>query len=332
MKRSSIVILLALLLAPLLVSWISDPLLGNKGYESETVRQPDDYSGKVVSTVVRRLPDGEKPKKGVLYIHGYNDYFFQDTLGKLMNDSGYGFYAVDLRKYGRSLLPGQRRYEARDLSEYFPDIDSAIAKMKSDGITDITLMGHSTGGLISALYMENKPAPEIKKLILNSPFLDWNFTGLTRKAIPLVAGIGKLFPNIPIPQGDNSVYGESLHKEKYGEWDFDTTLKLLHPVPVTAGWVRAINNGQKQLMKNGKKIKVPILLMHSKRSVYPEEYTPEAMTGDVVLNVDSISSRGRRLGHNITETVVDNGLHDLILSSPRVRHGVYNSIFRFLDK
>lgn len=117
MRRDSVLILLSLLLAPLLLSWVADPLLGKSGYEVETVNQPDDYSGKVVSTVIRRLPEGKKPRKAVLYVHGYNDYFFQDSMGREFNDSGYGFYAVDLRKYGRSLLPGQHRYEVRDMAE-----------------------------------------------------------------------------------------------------------------------------------------------------------------------------------------------------------------------
>lgn len=333
MRKSSILLPLLLAVAPMAFAWLPDRLLGKSGYEAETVIHPDDYSGKVVSTVIRRLPEGKKPSKAVLYVHGYNDYFFQDSLGREFNDSGYGFYAVDLRKYGRSLLPGQRRYEARDMGEYFADIDSAIARMRRDSVEDIVLMGHSTGGLISSLYMENNPAPEIKSLILNSPFLDWNFTGAMRKvAIPLAAAAGKLFPDISIPQGDNPAYGESLLKSKHGEWEFDTTLKLLHPAPITLGWVRAIDQGQKRLMENGREIKVPIFLMRSRRSVYPDDWEPSAASGDAVLNVDSISSRGRRLGYNVTEAIVDSGLHDLVLSAPRIRRTVYSSMFKWLRR
>lgn len=331
--RKSFAILLLLVLAPLLVSWVTDPLLGGR-YQSETVSQPDDYAGRVVSTVVRRLPPGRVPRRAVLYVHGYNDYFFQDTMGKIFNDSGYGFYAVDLRKYGRSLLPGQRRYEARDLREYFPDIDSAVAIMKADGVEEIALMGHSTGGLISALYMEEgNPSPDIKALILNSPFLDWNFTGFMRKvAIPAVAALGRWFPNLSIPQSDDPAYGHSLLKKYHGEWQFDTTLKLLHPAPITAGWVRAINSAQKQLMKNGRRIRVPILLMHSDKSLTPKEWSPAVNRADVVLNVDSIQARGRRLGYNITDATVRDGIHDLVLSTPAVRRAVYSCIFRFLSR
>ena len=333
MRRDSVLILLSLLLAPLLRSWVADPLLGKSGYEVETVNQPDDYSGKVVSTVIRRLPEGKKPRKAVLYVHGYNDYFFQDSMGREFNDSGYGFYAVDLRKYGRSLLPGQHRYEVRDMAEYFADIDSAISRMRRDSVTDIVLMGHSTGGLITSLYMESAPAPEIKTLILNSPFLDWNFTGFMRKAvIPLAAAAGKWLPDVYMSQGDDTAYGESLLKSLHGEWEFDTTLKLIHPAPISLGWVRAIDRGHKQLVENGRAIKVPVYLMRSRRSVYPDGWSPLASSGDAVLNVDSISARGRRMGYNVTEAIVDSGLHDLVLSRPRVRRAVYESMFRWLGR
>lgn len=333
MRRDSVLILLSLLLAPLLLSWVADPLLGKSGYEVETVNQPDDYSGKVVSTVIRRLPEGKKPRKAVLYVHGYNDYFFQDSMGREFNDSGYGFYAVDLRKYGRSLLPGQHRYEVRDMAEYFADIDSAISRMRRDSVTDIVLMGHSTGGLITSLYMESAPAPEIKTLILNSPFLDWNFTGFMRKAvIPLAAAAGKWLPDVYMSQGDDTAYGESLLKSLHGEWEFDTTLKLIHPAPISLGWVRAIDRGHKQLVENGRAIKVPVYLMRSRRSVYPDGWSPLASSGDAVLNVDSISARGRRMGYNVTEAIVDSGLHDLVLSRPRVRRAVYESMFIWLGR
>lgn len=333
MRRDSVLILLSLLLAPLLLSWVADPLLGKSGYEVETVNQPDDYSGKVVSTVIRRLPEGKKPRKAVLYVHGYNDYFFQDSMGREFNDSGYGFYAVDLRKYGRSLLPGQHRYEVRDMAEYFADIDSAISRMRRDSVTDIVLMGHSTGGLITSLYMESAPAPEIKTLILNSPFLDWNFTGFMRKAvIPLAAAAGKWLPDVYMSQGDDTAYGESLLKSLHGEWEFDTTLKLIHPAPISLGWVRAIDRGHKQLVENGRAIKVPVYLMRSRRSVYPDGWSLLASSGDAVLNVDSISARGRRMGYNVTEAIVDSGLHDLVLSRPRVRRAVYESMFRWLGR
>ena len=78
---------------------------------------PDDYNGKVVATLVRRMQP--ETDRAVLYVHGYNDYFFQSQMADSLNSWGVNFYAVDLRKYGRSLLPGQTPFEVYELEEYF---------------------------------------------------------------------------------------------------------------------------------------------------------------------------------------------------------------------
>ena len=41
----------------------------------------------------------------MLYLHGWNDYFFQTHVADYLTDLGYDFYAVELRRYGRSLRP-----------------------------------------------------------------------------------------------------------------------------------------------------------------------------------------------------------------------------------
>lgn len=93
--------------AAVATEWHPDSVLG-EGFEMRSVTHPDDYSGNVRSTIIRHRSDcGDST--AVLYIHGYNDYFFQDEEAERIADSCYHFYAVDLRKYGRSLLPGQER-------------------------------------------------------------------------------------------------------------------------------------------------------------------------------------------------------------------------------
>ena len=327
--RKNLIFLLLLLPFVALAQWMPDSL--GDGYQMRYVDQGTDYSGPVRSTIIRKLsPCGGD--RGVLYVHGYNDYFFQKEMGDRFVDSCYNFYAVDLRKYGRSLLPGQRRCEARDLHEYFADIDSALADMQRQGIDKVDLIGHSTGGLITSLYMSEDPNPVVKALILNSPFLEWNMSGFMRKfLVPLVSCIGSHHPTIQISNGNSTAYGESLLKEHHGEWNYNTNWKTTYPQKVTAGWIRAIDEGHAQLQR-GALINVPILLMHSDKSVYGDDWKPEYQEGDGVLNVKDISTYGRMLGRNVTEVTVPGGLHDLILSSPAVRNAVYDAIFRFLDK
>lgn len=308
--------------------WQQD-ILGD-GFQMRYVDQGKDYSGPVRSTIVRKQSKCHNGK-GILYIHGYNDYFFQKEEANRLVDSCYDFYAVDLRKYGRSITDSNLRFQVHDMREYFPDIDSALQQMHRDGVKDITLMGHSTGGLTAAYYMTEKPDTTIHRVILNSPFLDWNFSGVKRKiGIPLISSLGKLFPHIKVPQGERSLYAESLLKSQHGEWDFDTAWKTTKPLPVESSWVRAISKAQSNVRKHADRIKVPVLLMHSDHSVYGNEWSEDFTKGDAVLNVEHISKIGKTLGNDVTEVTLPDALHDVFLSKHEVREQAYDSMFRFL--
>lgn len=87
-----------------LTSYQAD-ILGSP-YQQRTLILKDDYEGKALATVVRRKSE-IVTRQAVLYIHGYIDYFFQTEMAEQFNLHGYDFYALDLRKYGRSYLPHQ---------------------------------------------------------------------------------------------------------------------------------------------------------------------------------------------------------------------------------
>ena len=146
-------------------SWRPD-ILGD-GLDMRYVTHHDDYSGTGRSTIIRKLCENDRGSRGILYVHGFNDYFFNSEMADEFVDHGYDFYAVDLRKYGRSIIDGQHMFEARNLKEYFPDIDSALVTMKQSGLKEIVMMGHSTGGLIASYYLAQKANPvNIDALIL----------------------------------------------------------------------------------------------------------------------------------------------------------------------
>lgn len=308
-------------------TWQPD-ILGD-GYEMKYIVHPDDYSGPIRSTIIRKTALN-KTNRGVLYIHGYNDYFFQQEMGNCFVDSGYHFYAIDLRKYGRSLTKNQQKFQVKDIREYFADIDSAISVMTQEGITQIILMGHSTGGLTTSLYMAEHANPHIKALILNSPFLDWNLGNL-EMFIPLLSGIGSIFSNISISQDPSDAYAKSLLSRYNGQWEYNTSWKLIQSPNVTTGWIRAINQAQTKL-QNGVEIAVPILLMHSAQSYIATQWEPRCNKTDIVLDVNDIKKYGHRLGNNISEMTVYGGVHDLMLSNDKIRSQIYRHIFKWLDQ
>lgn len=339
---------LLLALIPMLTSasdWQPDILGGP--YEMRYVDQGTDYSGPVRSTIVRLSPDpsdcsdcpdcSNHSHRGILYVHGFNDYFLQKDMGERLADSCWRFYAVDLRKYGRSLEEGQRLFEVRDMHEYFADIDSAVAQMKRDGIDTIVLMGHSTGGLTTSLYLNNRPDSAIKGLILNSPFLDWNQSKFQERVlIPLVNCFGGHFPGMKALSGSTPYYHRPDTLKGEGEWDIIRAWKPRQWPALTAGWIHAIDEGHDELRPGGgnrgagSQIKVPVLLMHSDRTYnknMPDAYRDST---DDVLDVADIFRYGRTLGPDVREVTIHNGVHDLVRSAPEPREKTYDAIFNYL--
>ena len=84
------------------LQWSAD-ILGD-GYESRTIELLDDAEGPCVATLVRATPPASA-RMTVLYLHGRNDYFFQTEMAQHLVNAGAAFYALDMRKYGRSLRP-----------------------------------------------------------------------------------------------------------------------------------------------------------------------------------------------------------------------------------
>lgn len=202
--------------------------------------------------------------------------------------------------------------------------------MQRDGITDITLGGHSTGGLTVAYYAAERGARcPANRIVTDSPFLAWNFPALYRKVlIPLVSSMGGIMPNKKIKQSHCDGYAYSLLRQYHGEWTYNTDWKMIYSPPVTFSWVRSIECAQRQLMKRGKYIAVPLLVMHSSRKVGGCDWQPIFQTGDAVLDPAQIAERGRRLGAHVAQ--IDSGLHDLILSEKPHREAAYDTLFRFI--
>lgn len=303
------------------------------GYEARYVNQGEAFDGPCRSTIVR-LRAQRPSRRAYLYVHGFNDYFFQSEMGRRFVDSGYNFYAVDLRRYGRSKEPWQYPYNIRDIREYYADIDSVLAQIRRDGNTDITLSGHSTGGLTVLSFAADKGADcGVDRVVTDSPFLEWNYNSFYRNvAVPVVQFLGKIFKNSKIKQSHCDGYAYSLLRQYHGQWEYNTDWKMIYSPPVTFSWVGAINAAQSRLMKRRKDIAVPILVMHSSRKIDGCGWTPEFQTGDAVLDPAMIQERGSLLGHERVVCAIDSGIHDLILSEPGPREAAYDTIFKFIGK
>ncbi|REG96141.1 alpha/beta hydrolase [Flavobacterium aquicola] len=303
------------------------------GFKQAVITQQDDYEGNVVITLIRKSTK-IKSAKCILYIHGFNDYFFQETAAEEFLKKGYNFYALDLRKYGRSILRNQKPNNAKHLSEYYEDIDQALHVIRDEGNTQVVLFGHSTGGLIITLYAAvRKQFPLFDALICNSPFYDFNVPWIQKKTvIPILSFLGRQNPNLALPIGFSKFYGKSLHTSDYGEWDYNLQWKPHTAPSINAGWINAIHEGH-LLISRGISINKPILILHSERSVYPSKWSEEMFEGDAILNVKDIIEKSKLIDSPSKEVVgFKSAMHDLVLSKLPIRNLVFKTIFEWLEK
>lgn len=300
-------------------------------YRTETL----DLEGGNVATLVSLPANTGVPARGaIIYIHGFVDYFFQDHVARYFTERGWAWYALDLRRYGRSLREGDEAWYTGDLTEYYEEIDMAIERIRADGHSTIVMMGHSTGGLTASIWAhDRREALPISALVLNSPWLDLQFSWFQRTiGTWLVRGIGAVLPSINYPGGFKGVYSQSLHNSAKGEWAFDTAWKPLKSLPVKMGFPATVRRQHARLHK-GLDVPVPVLQLRSDKSrVDIVEWEPEAHSTDIVLNVDQMKRWLPAIGRDVTDVPIPGAMHDVMLSREQVRQRALETVTAWLDE
>lgn len=313
--------------------WTADMLAG---FEQSILRGLDAPDGPADPVLVRRRcakPSGPPSTKAVLYIHGYVDYFFQTHLADFYNQHGLHFYALDLRRHGRALRPGQWPNYTPDIDEYLQDVDAAVQLVRGEEHIDwLLLNGHSTGGLVAALYAHRGPhRASVNALFLNSPFLDMNLPTWQEWLLePMLAAVGAWWPRLRLPSPPGC-YGESLHIAFHGEWRYDTEWKPVQGFPVYAGWLRAIHLAHGEVAR-GLAIACPVLVLHAQRSAWPVQWHIDATCTDVVLDVADIRRLSPSLGPQVEVRAIEDGIHDLTLSKPEPRQEMFQALLDWLTR
>ena len=307
-----------------------DSTLISRGYSVRTLALKPDFDGAPIAALISK-PCQESSEKAVLYVHGYNDYFFQDHMADWYLAQGYNFYALELRRYGRALLPGQVWYDIRRITDYYEELDMAVDIIRNGHRnTFLLLNGHSTGGLITSLYASDRAGTKtINALFLNSPFFELNAGWFVRNIVTSIfTGLGGIFPKMKLPVSSSPYYGESLHKDYRGEWDYNLALKPLNNKP-RAGWLRAIRKAHKTVRK-GLSVECPVLVMHSDKSGTESKWNDMIPITDVVLNVGDIAKLAPTIGKNVEVIVIPKAKHDIILSFPEVRACAFDELKKWL--
>ncbi|WP_223693944.1 alpha/beta hydrolase [Leifsonia poae] len=317
--------------------WQPDVL--GAGFEQLTLPLEPDAEGEVVATLVRyapgpRLSDVHFERDpaahtDVLYVHGWSDYFFQKELAEYWHRMGARFYALDLRKYGRSLRRWQTPGYVENLTTYDEEIEAALAVIGQTGGRRLVLFGHSTGGLTLSLWVNRHPG-RADALVLNSPWLEFQARSAGRAALAPIVGLqARVDPRAAMPNVDLGFYTRTVSATMDGEWDYDLDWRPPRGFVVHSGWLSAVLAGHAQVAA-GLAIDAPVLTMASARSTISPRWTPEMMSSDIVLVVDDIARRALSLAPTVTVTRIDGALHDIFLSKEPVRKEAYGRMTRWL--
>ena len=295
-------------------------------YLAETIQLPPDDEGEVVATLVSRAAAGPTTK-AVLHLHGFADYFFQTRYAEWWAERGYDFYALDLRKYGRSLRPHQTPTYVDDLREYYPELDETWRRItERDGHTEVVISAHSTGALVVGLWADDRRPEHLVGSVMNSPWLDLQGSAVLRViSRPALKAIASRQPRREIKRQVTGFYTRSLHKDHEGEWEFNLLWKPIESFTVYAGWLRAVRDGHARVHR-GLELPCPVLVLSSGRSTLPEEMGEDVHGTDIVLDVAQIRRWATALGPHVTYAAIEGARHDVLLSREEPRTRAYDTI------
>ncbi|MBO0980407.1 alpha/beta hydrolase [Microbacterium sp. SD291] len=324
--------------------WIPD-VLGDE-FEQLTLELEPDDQGPVVATLVRALPAPQSwwdrlrgsrlllEDVDVLYVHGWSDYFFQKRLARFWTARGARFFALDLRKYGRSLRAGQTAGYISDLSTYDEDIAAAMEAMGRavDGAASgrrLVLLGHSTGGLTLSLWASRHPGGA-DAVILNSPWLEFQLP-VRAAIVPVVELQARLRPLEVAPQVDLGFYTRAQAEvaDPDDPVEVNPDWRPAQSMAVHAGWFRAILAGHTQVAA-GLSITAPVCVLLSARSATPTRWSDDLTRADSVLVVDDIARTALKLGPSVTVERIEGALHDVFLSRHEAREDSYRRLDRWV--
>jgi len=310
--------------------WAPD-ILG-AGFEQRTLPLGTDDEGEVVATLVRRRRDPVAAMVGplrdvdVLYVHGWSDFFFQRDEAEFWMRLGARFHALDLRKYGRSLRPGQTPGYVADLDVYDADIAAALEAMGHGEGTRrrLVIVAHSTGGLIVTLWAARHPGVA-DALVLNSPWLELQTGAWGRQALaPLVNVRAKYDPLGTHPVVDLGFYTRA-QRELGTLPDAPEGWRPERGFPTHPGWLSAIIEGHATIAR-GVDVGCPVLVLLSTRSTAPLRWLPSMLASDSVLVVDDIARAALKIGRMVTVGRVDGAVHDVFLSAAPARAEAYRML------
>lgn len=288
-------------------------------------------------TIARRAPQKLATGAIALYLHGWSDYFFHPHVAQFFNDRGFDFWAIDLRRNGRSLRDGDVATAIGDVGEYGEEIARTIEIASDDarerGLSPKkpVIYAHSTGGLTAVTWAAKNPG-QASALLLNSPWLELHGGPLARRALlPELEMLARIRPLQTVVPGLPDFYARTLHADFGGQWDWHVPYKPFESFPMPACTLAAVARAQSELAR-GLDIREPIFMTASTRSALGLFFSRRAYTSDAILNVEQQVTNTRNAGRDLTIARIPGATHDMALAFEAPRKMFFAELAAFMEK
>lgn len=194
------------------------------------------------------------PSAALAVVHGYGEHGGRYAwLGEYLAARGYAVYVYDLRGHGQS---SGTRGQVRRFDDYLDDTAAFLGEVRrAQPAAPLFLLGHSMGGLICARMAEER-APDVRALILSSPFLQ------LAEAVPparvlAVKALARVWPGRDI---GNAVQAAQLSHDPAVVEAYVTDRLVHHVAP--ARWVAQTLAAQDAAMAAAARISLPLLVLY----------------------------------------------------------------------
>lgn len=198
------------------------------------------------------VPDA--PRAAVAVVHGYGDHSGRYVhVMEHLAEAGFAAHAVDYRGHGQA---GGRRGAVHEFREFLDDLSTFLTRVRqqSPGLP-LFVLGHSHGGLMSALLFSSEGAPAVDGLLLSSPYFRLRLAP-PRLQLLLAQTVGKVLPTLPTRNPlteDMLTRDEAVKRETAAD-------PLYHHV-VTPRWFTESNAAQERVMQQAGRLAVPLLVI-----------------------------------------------------------------------
>lgn len=274
-------------------------------------------------------PESDKARGCIVILHGFCGFSgkFHETMEYFWK-AGYDVFFLEQRGHGYSERETDDKdlVHVRDYSDYTRDVKTFMDKVVIPNTTGLkrTLFGHSMGGAIATLFLEEFPE-YFDSALLCSPMLELKLD-MPKFLIHLLQAKVKLLhqENEPLQGGKrfNGVMdfpNSNMMSEPRLKYLFDQRIEDKHYQTNMAsnGWATASFRAMAKIQKNAEKVRIPVLLLSAGNDALVTEAGQEAFAAKA---------------KNTKIVKFPDAKHELFGGTVEIRKKFYSEIFDFLDE